>query len=752
MNFYVLFNRCFRFLCILHWVFGILALSSCQEDTIPSGHTNVCQFSLLQSMSSSNTRASSPGDEDYINRIDVLSFKVDPSDPTNIRKGTFFYHVRSNYNPATQIVDVELLQDGTAQTFVVLANLSPQQIKELGAIVGEPKEDVMQRLLLPVTSEGKPNLDNGKPMWGELGNQTVNDSYSGTKNVTLIHSLAKFTLECSTVTQKHFFDAFESLLVYNPRTKGHVSPDNFNTASLTVSTPTVPVGATPPSGTSYILIPDNAPVSDQIVAGSNKSFYLFEADSKNRAAASALDATCLVVKVKFAAGSPEGQALADDFGVAGGYYRIDFKDNSSGSYLDLLRGHEYRIVVESVEGAPAPTPQEAYNGNHTLKCTIEPWSVVNENIINIIERRLIVDKREILIPLPERGKPFPLTITTENTDGWQISDVPSFLQISDLGVSGDQAKTITVTGIKGGRGSFKITAGAATMDIKVKVEKLPIEFVSEYNLAGGSGYGYVPSSGSTPAQSDPQLRWAINHNYDQSGYYNWYVCTGTYDATNNPTGKNIFMDPFFISGAGKGYHLPSYWEWCGVFGYDSATFGSSINISDVNEAIEFGAVKRTFASDYFSTGNSVCYALRFKKATGKPNDNSSLTDFPLASDNNMLCAFRYTWGKVATYTYALQVDCIFLGADFSGNISTISNEAWWALHSAEIVTRTLPSLSVMLPPSSSGGSFSGSHYWSRTQSLLGSNNAYHLAFAYNYCRILTGGMDWGYTVRTFADD
>ena len=186
-----------------------------------------------------------------------------------------------------------------------------------------------------------------------------------------------------------------------------------------------------------------------------------------------------------------------------------------------------------------------------------------------------------------------------------------------------------------------------------------MDYVAEYNLAGGSIYNspfissVPPGISPTAAQTDPNLHWASSHSNDQSGYYNWYVLTGENNDTYNPNAKKLFDDVFFKLGhPGYGYHLPSRWELTGVFSYSGNTqYDSPTNTSNVNEAIEFGGIKKTFANDYFSSGNGVCYALRFKQGTGNPIDDSSLSDFPLATDNNMVCAYRYTRvGRLPTMT------------------------------------------------------------------------------------------------------
>ncbi|MGR4837052.1 BACON domain-containing protein [Bacteroides sp. 260] len=473
-----------------------------------------------------------------------------------------------------------------------------------------------------------------------------------------------------------------------------------------------------------------------IYEGRQKSFYLCEVDNAVRpSGGNALDDLCLIVYVK--SYSPPHSGV-----VTSGYYRLDFRSYPGDTRMDILRNHDYQIKVESVEGLPAQTADEAYKGNHTLKCKIVPWNQVQEDVKVPAVKRLSVDTRSIRLngaSAMTTGK--TLTVTTENTGGWTVTDVPSWLTVSPMSGTADGTGSITVKSNGSSvspitTGSFKLKAGNAEMAIKVEqIWKLPLEYVAEFNLAGGAQYGSRPNTPSlvTSAQTDVDLRFANSHNNDQSGYYNWYVCKGIHSATYNLGGKNLFSDPFFTTGAGKGYHLPSRQELTSVFSYDlRVKYGTSVNYPNVNEACEFGGIKKTFANDYFSTGNGTCYALRFKKGIGHPNDGSPLTDFPQATDNSMLCAYRYT--RVGSFannnnlTAQLKVECVYLGeAGASMLIATISNDSWWSSQpSANIVTRIFPATGQIFPAAVSGsgplhGRGHAGYYWSGT--VYGSSGA-----------------------------
>lgn len=156
----------------------------------------------------------------------------------------------------------------------------------------------------------------------------------------------------------------------------------------------------------------------------------------------------------------------------------------------------------------------------------------------------------------------------------------------------------------------------------------------------------------------------------------------------------------------------------------------------------------------------VCYALRFKQGTGNPIDDSSLSDFPLATDNNMVCAYRYTRvGSFANhdFTSLLKVDCVYLGSAFTGNISTINNDSWWDSHTSEAVVRIFPAAGyISFPTFISSGLLEArgeyGRYWSSTEfpSLLG--NAWNVSF-YSYSAFANyrDVKHHGVSVRLFAD-
>ena len=461
------------------------ACSDDAEQSVPqaNGHTAVIylnfktgaskQAAEMNTSQSSETRAplTRAIDENGINTVDVLSFKVDPADPTNIKKGTFFYRAQGVYDAATQSVCVRLVSDAAAQTLVVLANVR-QQIDAFPAAYGEQKETVMGRLLLPATSDKMPDLTSGMPMWGELPVQTINETYAQSlmtaPTVTMIRSLVKVTIEnkVSAVIPPYWgggiYDSFvirAHPVIYNYRANGRISPDNFNVTAQTVFAPTIPTasGTVLPQGTHL----DNPPWQEweQLFPGSKTYIYLFEMNNSSAiSSGSALDGCCLVVY-----GSSN-----DPHYSANGYYRIDLKDYDTNTYFDLKRNYEYRIQILEIPNNPgAPSPDEAFKGNYTLKCKIVPWNEVQEEVIVPGNKRLTVDKREFVFPgdpnvTGETGGSQLLTLSTENTGGWRIEGKPDWISLSQT-TGGDNTPatvTLTVSGVNPGR-----TDRTATMNL-----------------------------------------------------------------------------------------------------------------------------------------------------------------------------------------------------------------------------------------------------------------------------------------------
>lgn len=413
--------------------------------------------------------------ETEIRTVDVLSFKADASDPTNIKKGTYFYAARGRYtetSPGQGKVEVRLIASAEKQTLVVLANVR-KQVDALAAAYGEAKEEVMKRLLVPVTADGAPDFANGVPMWAELAAQTVDESYAQTlataPTVTMIRSVVKFTYKeknhhlLSPLGHNLWYNSL-TFKAYNLRTQGRVAPDNFVPATHSVTTPTIPAGATEAQGTLHDVGYAALTYSG---SGGEASFYMLESDNAKANTGSALDATCLVVHFL---GGP-----------ANGWHRLDFRDYTQPEgkgFMNILRNHHYIIEPESWDGTMgAKTEEEAFKGVSKIKCRIVPWNAVNEDVNISGNKQLTVDRLVFRFPgdpnvLGETGGTQILRISTKNTGGWRIDNKPDWVYLTLNSMGTDRSSDVLLrVGVNPGRTDrtavMNLVAGNLTYKITV---------------------------------------------------------------------------------------------------------------------------------------------------------------------------------------------------------------------------------------------------------------------------------------------
>lgn len=254
---------------------------------------------------------------------------------------------------------------------------------------------------------------------------------------------------------------------------------------------------------------------------------------------------------------------------------------------------------------------------------------------------------------------------------------------------------------------------------------LPIEYVTEYALAGGDGLTSVPPMNPLPAGVQGDLRFATSHRNDQSGYYNWYKVAGRHHAIYNPDTRNLQAEVDATFGADK-YYIPTQDQWWGVFPTPEIYSHSwtAAAKSNTNESMRVGSgrdeFKQSYLSDY-SAGSSVndatsdatTYAIRFKARLGHScapiklerwdYDAATATYrshmYTSAPDNKLKCAYRFrriggksAWDKYdnQNLTNQLIIDVVYLGEEATEDISAVSVDSWWSTKQAEgkVISRT----------------------------------------------------------------
>lgn len=247
---------------------------------------------------------------------------------------------------------------------------------------------------------------------------------------------------------------------------------------------------------------------------------------------------------------------------------------------------------------------------------------------------------------------------------------------------------------------------------------LPLEAVTEYNLAGGEDLAF-PELGGNDA-SKGALRFANRasngspvatpHYNDASGYYNAHIVSGNADGSlqteetslANPNNKSLKTERLIdIDGStiilGSKYFVPTDDHYFAVFPgfheFRQATdvkigmLGNSDNSDRIVESFRLGdddiPIRLTAACSYSNPivtgGKAEVYALRFMKPpigtetgsrwkiTPATGAQETYLCYPLVVDNNGVCAFRYTYTRDlnapdnGTLTAYVKVEMIYLG-------------------------------------------------------------------------------------------
>lgn len=493
------------------------------------------------------------------------------------------------------------------------------------------------------------------------------------------------------------------------------------------------------------------------------------------------------------------------------YYRLDYtwdgikgggaSPYEKGKYMPILRNHRYIFTIKEVKGPGFLTMEDALNSpeNFTNHNIVVVPIVIDEAFTDItfnesgqfiaVSRTAILLKGEHTTTSSENR----FSVRTNYPGGWKLTTyqydgtpLPASAWLTPSQTVGAANSTVEVQALTQGKGwkfgYFEVQAGRIQHRIDViLLGKLPLEYAAQYNLAGGYRYGSSfnralngdPWAGGQPvslaptsAQTDMYLRWATSHANDQSGYYNGFVCTGKYNNTYNPDTKNIMNDAFFTTGAGKDYHIPSYYELMSAFSYwTHARYGEACDFQDAPEAVKVGETLQTYSSDFYSTGNGICYALRFKKGTQHTSDEPTV---PLAATSSMACAYRYKRiGAMTTYlntTDLLEIQCVYVGnqSPLPDLKTKIAQESWWSAQpSGTVVTRTFPAAGYITEakPSAVSGNYLRErgiygYFWSSTLS----ENEYwlsHTMFDSRYTKTTSGGgtaMSCGFPIRLFSNE
>lgn len=337
---------------------------------------------------------------------------------------------------------------------------------------------------------------------------------------------------------------------------------------------------------------------------------------------------------------------------------------------------------------------------------------------------------------------------------------------------------------------------------------LPIEYVTEYNLAGGEGLTATVAAGATtgylnspqiggiqPAGVTGPLRFATSHDNDQSGYYNWYKIAGRHHADYNPDTRNLQAEVDATFGADK-YYMPTIEQWWGVYpavwpwGIMRRPWQATNEELNTTEWAGIGLggdiLRQTYESDYsrgFTSpygsnddeNNAVFYAIRFQSRTRSctPITHKWGYDattgeqkpyiYPSAPDNSMKCAYRFTrvggrasweaYGSTAiNLTNQFIVDVVYLGEEATPTeLATISDELWWSTKKSQdkVFSKIFPAAGEITPTGGLGLRDRWGLYHSYSQSA--NSQVYGVSFgAQNIFSANWNSMGYSYPARLFS--
>lgn len=226
---------------------------------------------------------------------------------------------------------------------------------------------------------------------------------------------------------------------------------------------------------------------------------------------------------------------------------------------------------------------------------------------------------------------------------------------------------------------------------------LPLEYVAEYNLAGG--YGLTYTSPQAPGTQGP-LRFASSHDNNQSGYYNMYRTIGRQDATYNPTGLSL--------------HTAQLIDTNGA----SIQLGSKY-VVPTEQQLQYLMMPRhwedreSLSSAHFASGDGLFNWPVFSQVSDYDSDNHRVTAIRYASrvggcwsgvqDNSFRSAYRYTivGGRTISMTWHLLIEAVHLGEEaVPTDLATVSEASWWDAQKAQgkVIARRVPAPGALEDP------------------------------------------------------
>lgn len=248
--------------------------------------------------------------------------------------------------------------------------------------------------------------------------------------------------------------------------------------------------------------------------------------------------------------------------------------------------------------------------------------------------------------------------------------------------------------------------------------KMPIEYVSDYNLKNGptmvNDNPKVKFTGMDPTLPLDKALATESENAYGYGYYMSYVIAGRQEGTYNPTGESLLTYFNATTLPSEGYRLPEAADYWGVFPWRVETELGNSNTANKNDRLKNTSAGEKYHSYLMANSEwtepqsdpeaindpygTVVYGIRFKprarpnreKDSGYSDDPRQIPRMYNLTDNSHLSAFRirrigdfpttYTSGSThSNENNKVIIESVYLGeSGASTTLAEVSNPAWWS--------------------------------------------------------------------------
>lgn len=469
-------RNAFGRLCIPILALGVFSASCTDElssEVAPGGGGKggesevTLKLQVPGTAAGAKTRAVTEGEENVIDDLYVLAFKVDNDNNDE----TFDYYVAAKKQGAAANLGnqstwtASLKVKDYQQTFVMIANARGttgkvnEQIAALaGNSVGQGKKETLAKLTETLSEDEKTNGfnaasdDNHHPftMYGQTAYTLITENGGHNLTVSMHRIMAQVRMTFTGDAADNAIFEAESVMLYNFNDRARVIPDNLGvTGKDYVKTPTIPQGAVllPAKADGKESVPTYAvdPAAKKIA----HAIYLFEtAQPKDGTELEKhVKRPCLIVKGKH---KQEAKSC---------YYRVDLATTGAGGtidYMDVMRNHSYNVTISNVIGRGHDTPQEALESKPAnITATVVAWDDTEMGDIDFDGQRVLgigtmkyqLGKRGGNALLQQvkasKGLAWKATLYAADAYGQATSNAPDWVEF----VGKDGAATQTISGV-----------------------------------------------------------------------------------------------------------------------------------------------------------------------------------------------------------------------------------------------------------------------------------------------------------------